>query len=240
MDRTNSSLKTQAKALRAYLAQQSVELTHSQTLEAVARSHGYKDWNTASASGDGEDGPNLQHVLEFQERLESERPGCEVNMQTIRRQKTVEHTQMQVTVFGSYAEGEHPFAVDEAIRRAGEGTKFWDAFHVAGTGTDPAAKVRDNTFWEGPQPPREEFGKHECECGHYLTRWSGDQHWCGACGRHATIEDGEVASWFVPNHKLEGVSRADEIDEERRGNEPFVVSVVKRPGTTAGSSGAST
>ena len=52
MDKSNSStasLKTQAKLLRAYLAERGVELTHSHALEAVARSRGFKDWNTASA-----------------------------------------------------------------------------------------------------------------------------------------------------------------------------------------------
>ena len=65
MDRTTSStapLKTQAKALRIYLAEQGTELTHSQALEAVARSHGFKDWNTASARhGD----PELEKQEDF-------------------------------------------------------------------------------------------------------------------------------------------------------------------------------
>lgn len=38
-------LKTEARALRA----QNPHLTHSAALESVAQSHGYRDWNTASA-----------------------------------------------------------------------------------------------------------------------------------------------------------------------------------------------
>jgi hypothetical protein len=51
-DKTNSPtapLKTQAKALRQYLAEQDIELGHSKCLEAVARTRGYKNWDTASA-----------------------------------------------------------------------------------------------------------------------------------------------------------------------------------------------
>ncbi|PRP92441.1 hypothetical protein ENSA5_49040 [Enhygromyxa salina] len=47
---TSSGLKAQAKRLRTHLAEQEgITLSHSQTLEAVAGSHGYKDWNTAAA-----------------------------------------------------------------------------------------------------------------------------------------------------------------------------------------------
>ena len=52
-DSRNSSaapLKTQAKALRQYLAEQGIEFGHSKCLEAVARSHGHKNWNTASGA----------------------------------------------------------------------------------------------------------------------------------------------------------------------------------------------
>lgn len=53
MDRENSStapLKTEAKALRKYLAEQGIELKHGKCLEAVARMHGFKNWDTACAS----------------------------------------------------------------------------------------------------------------------------------------------------------------------------------------------
>jgi hypothetical protein len=43
-------MKNQAKTLRAFLSSLGVTITHSQALEAVARMHGFKDWNTASAS----------------------------------------------------------------------------------------------------------------------------------------------------------------------------------------------
>jgi len=41
--------KLMAKALRAEMASQGVELSHSQCLEMVARQLGFKDWNTAAA-----------------------------------------------------------------------------------------------------------------------------------------------------------------------------------------------
>lgn len=44
------TLKSEAKALRAERALADAPLTHSAALEEVARSHGYRDWNTASAS----------------------------------------------------------------------------------------------------------------------------------------------------------------------------------------------
>ena len=43
---TIRSLKNEAKAMRA----DNAALTQSQALEAVARAHGFRDWNTASAS----------------------------------------------------------------------------------------------------------------------------------------------------------------------------------------------
>ena len=46
---TIEGMKSQAKALRGYLNEQDVDLSHSKSLEAVARSHDFKDWNTASA-----------------------------------------------------------------------------------------------------------------------------------------------------------------------------------------------
>jgi len=49
------ALKTQAKGLRKHLKDQGVDFTHSQALEAVAHSHGHKDWNTAVAEVDLDD-----------------------------------------------------------------------------------------------------------------------------------------------------------------------------------------
>lgn len=46
---TIESLKTQAKRLRSHLAGLGLPLTHSQALEAVAVSHGFRNWNTALA-----------------------------------------------------------------------------------------------------------------------------------------------------------------------------------------------
>ena len=44
------SLKSEAKALRAQREQAGETLSHGAALEAVARSHGYRDWNTARAA----------------------------------------------------------------------------------------------------------------------------------------------------------------------------------------------
>ena len=41
--------KTQARRLRAAMAERGVEMTHSAALEAVARQHGARDWNTLHA-----------------------------------------------------------------------------------------------------------------------------------------------------------------------------------------------
>jgi hypothetical protein len=45
-----STLKAEAKALRQERATAGVALTHAAALEEVARSHGYRDWNTARAA----------------------------------------------------------------------------------------------------------------------------------------------------------------------------------------------
>jgi len=44
------SLKSEAKALREERAKAGTALTHGAALEAIARQHGYRDWNTASAA----------------------------------------------------------------------------------------------------------------------------------------------------------------------------------------------
>lgn len=44
------TLKSEAKALREERAHAGAPLTHSAALEEVARQHGYRDWNTASAT----------------------------------------------------------------------------------------------------------------------------------------------------------------------------------------------
>lgn len=43
------SLKAEARSLREERAQAGQPITHSEALEAVARAHGYRDWNTARA-----------------------------------------------------------------------------------------------------------------------------------------------------------------------------------------------
>ena len=42
-------LKSQAKSLRAALAETGQNVTHSQSLELLARQHGFRDWNTLHA-----------------------------------------------------------------------------------------------------------------------------------------------------------------------------------------------
>ena len=42
--------KGRAKRLRSYLASQDISITHAQSLEAVAKEDGMRDWNTLSAT----------------------------------------------------------------------------------------------------------------------------------------------------------------------------------------------
>jgi hypothetical protein len=44
------TLKSEAKALREERARRGEPLSHGAALEAIARAHGYRDWNTARAS----------------------------------------------------------------------------------------------------------------------------------------------------------------------------------------------
>lgn len=46
---TAQSLKSEAKALREERSRAGEQLTHGAALEAVAKAHGYRDWNTARA-----------------------------------------------------------------------------------------------------------------------------------------------------------------------------------------------
>src|SRR5690554_5814156 len=46
---TTSDLKAEARSWRAEQAQSGHPVTNSQALEMVARFHGFRDWNTASA-----------------------------------------------------------------------------------------------------------------------------------------------------------------------------------------------
>lgn len=59
-------LKTEAKRLRTALAASGQTLSHSQSLEALARQKGYRDWNTLHAAiGNAPPGPPFavgQHV----------------------------------------------------------------------------------------------------------------------------------------------------------------------------------
>lgn len=43
------TLKSEAKSLREARSRSGAAMTHSEALEAVAKSHGYRDWNTARA-----------------------------------------------------------------------------------------------------------------------------------------------------------------------------------------------
>lgn len=44
------AIKAQARALRASLADDGREISHSQALELIAHSHGYRDWNSLHAA----------------------------------------------------------------------------------------------------------------------------------------------------------------------------------------------
>jgi hypothetical protein len=46
---TVETLKLQAKRLRNHIASKNLKISHSDSLEAIAAIHEYKDWNTASA-----------------------------------------------------------------------------------------------------------------------------------------------------------------------------------------------
>lgn len=50
MNTTIDSMKTQARRLRDTLARSGENISHSRSLELVARQHGYRDWNTLHAS----------------------------------------------------------------------------------------------------------------------------------------------------------------------------------------------
>lgn len=47
-----TTLKSQAKNLRAALTRAGTPITHSQALELVAQTHGARDWNTAHATAE--------------------------------------------------------------------------------------------------------------------------------------------------------------------------------------------
>ena len=47
-----SELKAQAKRLRKALAANGQQISHSQALEIVSTQHGFRDWNTASATAE--------------------------------------------------------------------------------------------------------------------------------------------------------------------------------------------
>jgi hypothetical protein len=53
-------LKTQARALRVAMAQDGDAISHAQALELVARSHGYRDWNTIHAAAGNAPRPPVQ------------------------------------------------------------------------------------------------------------------------------------------------------------------------------------
>jgi len=46
---TLAQIKAQAKRLRQLMADEGVDVGHSQALELIADNHGYRDWNTLSA-----------------------------------------------------------------------------------------------------------------------------------------------------------------------------------------------
>ena len=46
---TSEELKAQAKRLKEHFSAQNITLSHSQALEALAKQHGFKNWNILSA-----------------------------------------------------------------------------------------------------------------------------------------------------------------------------------------------
>jgi hypothetical protein len=55
--------KTQAKRLRAALADDGVAVSHSRALELVARLHGVRDWNTLSAAPKPQGAPGAPFAI---------------------------------------------------------------------------------------------------------------------------------------------------------------------------------
>ncbi len=60
MTKTIDAYKAQAKRLRTALAERDITLSHGHALEAVARQHGFRDWNTLTAAGPAGTGRPLQ------------------------------------------------------------------------------------------------------------------------------------------------------------------------------------
>lgn len=61
MDLSIEELKRQAKRLRESLAAAGNPVGHSQSLELIAKQHGYRDWNTAhAATGNRPPGPPVK------------------------------------------------------------------------------------------------------------------------------------------------------------------------------------
>ncbi len=54
------ALKAQARRLREAMAEQGTPLSHSAALEAIARQHGHRDWNTAQAAARWDNPPRWQ------------------------------------------------------------------------------------------------------------------------------------------------------------------------------------
>ncbi len=46
---TTEDLKRQARRMRDHFAEKNIDISHSAALEAIAKQHGYKDWNILSA-----------------------------------------------------------------------------------------------------------------------------------------------------------------------------------------------
>lgn len=59
-----NTAKAQAKALRSELALNGTDISHAQSLELVAKSHGYRDWNTFHAkTGNRPHAPFVLHQI---------------------------------------------------------------------------------------------------------------------------------------------------------------------------------
>lgn len=49
-EQTPANLKLQARRLRDYFAGKNIEISHAMALEALAKQHGFRDWNVLSAT----------------------------------------------------------------------------------------------------------------------------------------------------------------------------------------------
>ncbi len=195
--------KKQAKILRGYLSEKGVDINHSTALEASSRMRGFKSWNV-EAGLDTRKSEELQAALRIlEERLRSEMGDSLVNFKVgegSRRGKSF----ITLDIGGRYED--HPYDVDEHVRKAIEGTDFLELFYLMGTGTAISQNIRDLTYYSGKASEPEKWGEHPCpQCDHFHTQKISEwNRWCSACG--ISIGEGIIC---VPNPKMKGYTLED-------------------------------